>query len=148
MGGHARPRAVPGRRAGRQADAARALGDAEEIVGTAASQEGARVVAARAGDAGRIVFLTRNGPDDYRTQPAAATRFVRLVAAGAEPVLVAGAPGAERLFALRPLPRGESRRPVAFAWSRRTRAAPRATPLPLTQAAPPDVTTVAASASP
>jgi hypothetical protein len=76
------------------------------VVGTALTSAGTRVVAGRALPAGgaRLVFLTKAGPEAFRAQPD--TRAFRLLEAGGDAVLVAGAPGAERTFTLRPLEKG------------------------------------------
>ena len=115
--------------------------DADEVVGTAPSKGGARVVAVRSGDGGRVIFVTKDGPDEYRTQPGAGTRFVRLVASGGDPILIAGAPGLERLYRLAPLPRGES--PVAGGFrlvSTHKGSTTRYAATPMKLAVPPDVT--------
>jgi hypothetical protein len=79
-----------------------------EIVGTALLPAGTRVVAARtAGDeAARLVFLEEGEPQLFRAQPD--VRVVRLVDTGQEAVLVAGAVGAERAYALRALAPGDA----------------------------------------
>jgi hypothetical protein len=118
-----------------------AAAEDEEIVGTAPSEGGARVVAIRAGDGGRVVFVTKDGPDEYRTQPGAGTRFVHLLSAGGHPVLIAGAPGAEHLYRLRPLPRGESPLTGGFRLvSTHKGSTARYAATPLAIAAPPEVT--------
>ncbi|MDB4982212.1 MAG: two component regulator propeller domain protein [Myxococcales bacterium] len=78
----------------------------EDILGTALTAEGTRVAAARARDGSRLVFLEEGDPQPFRAQPDA--RFVRLVDSGKGAVLVAGPPGAERVYALKLLGAGEA----------------------------------------
>src|SRR5262249_34969119 len=83
-------------------------GAAGEVVGIARSPGGARLVAIRAGSGGRITVIQKDGTEDYHTQSGTNVPFVRLVSAGAHPILVAGVPGAERPYELKPLPRGSA----------------------------------------
>jgi ligand-binding sensor domain-containing protein len=123
-------------------------GDFDRIVGTALSHGEVRVVGARAGEGGRITFLTRDGPQVYRTQPGARIRFVRLLGSGGEPALVAGAPGAERIYALRRLPRGEAPPEGGFRLvSAGDPAGDRYAAVPAALIPPPGVTVVAAGAA-
>ena len=78
-----------------------------EIVGTAVTAAGTRVVGARAlaNDAAHLVFLEEGEPQAFRAQPE--VRLVRVVDTGKDAVVVAGAAGAERAYALQLLPAGE-----------------------------------------
>ncbi len=122
-------------------------GAAEEIVGTARSVGGARVVATRAVDGGRVTLVTKDGTEEYRTQSNARVTFTRLIAAGVRPVLIArGASGGERFYELRPLPRGEPPVPGGFRLVSSRKGSParyQAVPMPL--AAPSDITVVASA---
>jgi hypothetical protein len=129
--------------------------DASEVVGTAVGSSGARVVAVHGAPASagegrgveKIIFLTQAGAQSFHTQPDAGLRFVRLVggSTGGEPVLVAGAAaGEERLFTLRPLPRGESPPAGGFRLlASRKGAGERYAAVPSASVPPPDITAVA-----
>jgi hypothetical protein len=78
-----------------------------EVIGTAITAAGTRLVAARAGRGGRLVVLSPDNAlvESYRAQPD--LPVLRLGDGGGDAVLIAGAPGAERAFHLHPLARGE-----------------------------------------
>ena len=121
-------------------------GAAEEMVGMARSPGGARVAATRSGTGGRITLILKEGTEEYRTQSATNAPFVRLVSAGAHPILIAGAPGAERPYQLKPLPRGEAPATGGFRLvSSRKGSMARYQAVPLALALPPDVTVVVAT---
>ncbi len=121
-------------------------GAAEEVVGLARSPGGARVVATRASNGGRITLILKEGTEEYRTQSNTTAPFVRLVSAGAHPILIAGAPGAERPFELRPLPRGAPPATGAFRLvSVRKGSTARYQAVPMALALPPQVTVIAAA---
>jgi hypothetical protein len=116
----------------------------EEVVGTSPTPAGARVVAIRTADGGRIVLITKNGTETYQTQASADVRFVRLVAASAGPILLAAVGGVERAFDLRSLPRGESPPAGGFRLiDPRTGSVDRYQAAPLALAIPPEVTVTA-----
>jgi fructose-1,6-bisphosphatase/inositol monophosphatase family enzyme len=120
----------------------------EEIIGTALTAAGARLVAARAGDGGRVTLITRDGPEAYRTQPGGGVRLLRLIATGAGPVLVAAVAGVEGLYQLSPLPRGEPPGAGGFRLvATRKGSTARYQALPLALAVPPEVTVVAAASA-
>jgi hypothetical protein len=79
----------------------------DEIVGTALTAAGTRVVAGHAADGGRVVFLEGDEPQAFRPQPD--LRLVRLVDTGNDAVLVAGPVGEERAYKLQLLRAGEER---------------------------------------
>ncbi len=121
-----------------------------EIVGTAMTSVGTRVVAARGAGPGvgsRLIFLEGGEPQSFRTQPD--VPFVRVVDTGHDAVLVAGAEGAERAFALRLVHAGEApptgglRLLSAKKGTASSHARDRWVAVPLDEAAPPGVTVVA-----
>src|SRR5262249_50614578 len=72
-----------------------------EVVGTALTAVGTRVVGARAlvqgdGAGARLIFLEEGEPQAFRAQPEA--RMVRVVDTGKDAVLVAGPVGGERAY--------------------------------------------------
>jgi hypothetical protein len=142
------PVALSPARASASPAAADEVTDVDEIVGTALGPDDVRVVAARARDGARVVFLNKGAPDAYRTQPGADVRIVGLVAAPGGPLLIAGAPGAEGIFTLRRLPRGEAPPVGGFRLLPvRKAAVDRFAAVPTGALAPPDVTVAAAGAS-
>jgi len=116
----------------------------EESVGMARSPGGALLAATRSGNGGRITLIQKDGTEDYHTQSGTNAPFVRLVSAGAHPILVAGAPGAERPYELKPLPRGAAPATGGFRLvSSRKGSMARYQAVPMALALPPDVTAVA-----
>jgi len=121
-----------------------------EIVGTAMTSVGTRVVGARGAGPGvgaRLIFLEGGEPQSFRTQPD--VPFVRVVDTGHDAVLVAGAEGAERAFALRLVHAGEAppvgglRLLSSKKGTASSHARDRWVAVPLDEAAPPGVTVVA-----
>jgi len=123
------------------------LSPADEIVGTAPTTAGARLVATRLPDGGRVTVMRKDGDETYQVQPGAGVRFVRLLAAGAAAVLIAEAGGREpRAFDLRPLPRGESPPSGGFRLvDGRKGSTARYQAVPMALAVPPEVTVAAAA---
>jgi len=122
-----------------------------EIVGTALTAAGTRVVGARTrgSESAHLIFLEEGEPQAFRAQPEA--RLVRVVDTGKDAVLVAGAAGAERAYALQPLRAGGSPPPggLRFVSIKRGTAAGRArdrwAAVPLDDVPPPGVTVAAGS---
>jgi hypothetical protein len=122
-----------------------------EIVGTAVTTAGTRVVGARAmaGEGARLIFLEEGEPQAFRAQPEA--RIVRVVDTGKDAVLVAGPQGAERAYALRLLHAGEAPPPGGLRFVSVKRGTPSArgrdrwAAVPLDEVPPPGVTVAAAS---
>jgi hypothetical protein len=73
----------------------------EEVVGTAKTAAGTRVLAGNAGGRAHIYALTLDGARGYRAP--AGTRAVAVIEAGGDAVLVAGPPGREQAYTVRPL---------------------------------------------
>jgi hypothetical protein len=128
------------------------LGDdpaALEIVGTAVTAVGTRVVGARAlaGEGARLIFLEQGEPQAFKAQPE--VRIVRVVDSGKDAVLVAGAAGAERAYALQLLRAGEPPPPggLRFVSVKKgtpgARARDRWAAVPLDEVPPPGVTVAA-----
>ena len=122
-----------------------------EIVGTAVSAAGTRVVGARTldGEGARLVFLESGEPQAFRAQPE--VRMVRVVDTGKDAVLVAGAAGAERAYALQLLRAGEPPPPGGLRFvsvkkgTATARAKDRWAAVPLDAVPPPGVTVAAGS---
>jgi hypothetical protein len=135
QGGH--PLSPPGR----------SLSAADEIVGTAPTTAGARLVATRLPNGGRVTVMRKDGDETYETQSDAPVHLVRLLAAGAAAVLIAEAGGQEaRAFDLRPLPRGESPPSGGFRLlDVRKGSTARYQAVPMALAVPADVTVAAAA---
>jgi hypothetical protein len=120
-----------------------------EIVGTALTAAGTRVVGARAlgTEEAHLVFLEEGESQAFRAQPA--VRLVRVVDTGKDAVVVAGAVGAERAYALAVLRQGEvpPSGGLRFVSVKKGTAAARArdrwAAVPLDDAVPPGVTVVA-----
>ena len=130
------------------------LGDdvaALEIVGTAVTAVGTRVVAARGAGPGvggaRLIFLEEGDAQAFRAQPD--VPIVRVVDTGKDAVLVAGAAGAERAYALRLVHAGEQPPPggLRFLSVRKGTASSHArdrwAAVPLDEQPPPGVTVIA-----
>ena len=133
---------------GQPASTAEVAAAGEEIIGSAPSAGGARMVAARAGDGGRVTLITRDGAEAYRTQPGGGVRLVRLIATGAGPVLVAAVAGVEGLYQLSPLPRGEPPAAGGFRLvTTRKGSTARYQALPMALAIPSEVTVVASASA-
>jgi hypothetical protein len=123
--------------------------DLVEIVGTAVTSIGTRVVGARSltGGGGHIIFLEQGEPQAFRAQPD--VRVVRVVDSGKDAVLVAGPEGEERAFSLRLLRAGEAPPPggLRFVSVKKGTAAARArdrwAAVPLDAVPPPGVTVAA-----
>jgi hypothetical protein len=122
-----------------------------EIVGTAVTAVGTRVVGARAIDGGgaRLVFLEEGEPQAFRAQPEA--RMVRIVDTGKDAVVVVGAAGAERAYALALVRAGEPPPPGGLRFvsvkkgTASSRVKDRWAAVPLDEAPPPGVTVAAGS---
>jgi hypothetical protein len=120
-----------------------------EIVGTAVTGVGTRVVGARSltGGGGQLIFLEQGEPQAFRAQPD--VRVVRVVDSGKDAVLVAGPEGAERAFSLKLLRAGEAPPPggLRFVSVKKGTAAARArdrwAAVPLDVVLPPGVTEAA-----
>jgi hypothetical protein len=82
--------------------------DDVDVVGAAVTAAGMRVVGGRTrgGDGARLYFFTDAGTQAFRAQPD--VRAARLFDGGREAVLLAGAPGAERAYTLRPFDKGDA----------------------------------------
>src|SRR5450432_128866 len=122
-----------------------------EIVGTAMTAVGTRVVGARAGanEGARLVFLEEGEPQAFRAQPEA--RIVSVVDTGKDAVLVAGAAGAERAYSLQLLHAGEAPPPGGLRFVSVKKGAPSArardrwAAVPMGEVPPPGVTVAAGS---
>ncbi len=88
---------------------------ADEIVGTATSAVGTRVVAGNAGGEARLYALTLAGAFEFHAP--AGVHAVALVARGNEALLVAGPVGHERAYTLRPFGPGEPVPPGSLRFS-------------------------------
>jgi hypothetical protein len=123
-----------------------------EVVGTAVTAVGTRVVGARAlaqgeGGGARLVFLEEGEPQAFKAQPD--VRIVRVVDTGKDAVLVAGAAGAERAYSLQLLRAGEPPPPGGLRFvslkkgTASARARDRWAAVPLAEVPPPGVTVAA-----
>ena len=77
----------------------------DDVVGVAVTATGTRVVAGNAAGEARLYALTLAGAEGYRAP--AGNRVVALVERGGDALLVAGPPGQEQAYTLRPLAPGE-----------------------------------------
>jgi hypothetical protein len=124
-----------------------------ELVGTAVTALGTRVVGARAnvgaGEGARLVFLEQGEPQAFRAQPEA--RLVRVVDTGKDAVVVVGAAGAERAYSLQLLRAGEPPPPGGLRFvsvkkgTASSHAKDRWAAVPLDEVPPPGVTVAAGS---
>ena len=122
-----------------------------EIVGTAVTTIGTRVVGARdmRGEGARLVFLEQGEPQAFKAQPEA--RMVRIVDSGKDAVLVAGPAGAERAYSLQLLRAGEPPPPGGLRFVSVKKGTPSArgkdrwAAVPLDEVPPPGVTVAAGS---
>jgi hypothetical protein len=122
-----------------------------EVVGTAVTTVGTRVVGARdaRSEAAHLVFLEEGEPQAFRAQPE--VRMVRVVDTGKDAVLVAGAAGAERAYSLQLLRAGEPPPPGGLRFvsvkkgTPSARARDRWAAVPLDEVPPPGVTVAAGS---
>jgi hypothetical protein len=131
-----------------------ALGDDPaglELVGTAVTTVGTRVIGARAmsGEGARLVFLEEGEPQAFRAQPEA--RMVRVVDTGKDAVVVVGAAGAERAYSLQLLRAGEPPPPGGLRFvsvkkgTASARSKDRWAAVPLDEVPPPGVSVAAGS---
>jgi hypothetical protein len=122
-----------------------------EIVGTAVTAVGTRVAGGRAvgSEGAHLTFLEEGEPQAFRAQPE--VRMVRVVDTGKDAVLVAGAAGAERAYALQLLRAGEPPPPGGLRFvsvkkgTPSARAKDRWAAVPLAEVPPPGVTVAAGS---
>jgi hypothetical protein len=122
-----------------------------EIVGTALTTVGTRVVGARAtnGEGAHLIFLEEGEAQAFKAQPEA--RMVRVVDSGKDAVLVAGAAGAERAYSLQLLHAGEAPPPGGLRFVSVKKGTPSArgkdrwAAVPLDEVPPPGVTVAAGS---
>jgi hypothetical protein len=122
-----------------------------EVVGTAVTAVGTRVVGARdlRGEGARLVFLEEGEPQAFKAQPE--SRMVRVVDTGKDAVLVAGAAGAERAYSLELLRAGEPPPPGGLRFvsvkkgTASARGKDRWAAVPLDEVPPPGVTVAAGS---